>query len=100
MVTTPSILSHVRELVATSQIPVFMTSSEHQYEHHVLAATVTATLLSALNKTTVAIVLASSTHIISTFRQAASTEGICIRHQAVVPDLNNSYVYALDYGYY
>jgi hypothetical protein len=90
VVTTPSILSHVQEMVTTSQIPVFTTSSEHKYQHHVPAASLTATLLSALNRTKVAVVLASSTQIISTFGQAASTEGICIRHQTAIPDPNNS----------
>jgi hypothetical protein len=93
-VTTPRILSHVQELVTTSQIPVFTASSEHKYRHHLPVATLAANLLSALNRTTVAVVLAPSTQIISTFGQAASEEGICIRHQTALPDPNDSYVHS------
>lgn len=96
MVTTSSILSHVQELVTTSQIPVFTTSPDQKNRQQVPFSEITATLLSALNMTKVAVVIASSTQIISAFEKAASAEGICIRHQTAVPDPNNSYVHSLD----
>jgi hypothetical protein len=85
-VTTPSIASHVKDLVATSHLPIFTTRSEH----HVVVATLTVTLLSALKWTHISITLAPSGEIISTFGQVASRRGICIRHHAVISDAKNS----------
>ena len=86
IVTTPSISSHLKDLVATSHLPIFTTRSEH----HAVVATLTVTLLSALKWTHISVTLAPSGELISTFGQLASRHGICIRHHAVIPDTKNS----------
>ncbi|PNF16041.1 hypothetical protein B7P43_G04608 [Cryptotermes secundus] len=86
VVTTPSISTHLQELVATAHLPVFVTSSEYP----AVVSTLTASLLSALNWSQVAITLAPSTEYISTFGQAASREDICVHHQASFADRHSS----------
>jgi hypothetical protein len=91
VVTTPSVSAHWQEPVVISHLPIFLTTPEHPA---VLAA-LTASLLSALNWTRVALTLAPSTEQVATFQQAASRVGICTRHHATIADRHSVYVYPL-----
>jgi hypothetical protein len=86
VVTTPSVSTHLQELVITSHLPIFLTTSEHP----AVVSTLTATLLSALNWTRVTVTLAPSTEQISAFEQAASRVGICYLHHATIADTRSA----------